>query len=126
MKRILMAAALIMTALLGAAIPSVPAAAWRDPICDMSGISAEDKENANCNAPGRVEDKVAGAITAVFSVVGVLAVGIIIFGGIRYMISQGDPGKIKKAKDTILYAVIGLVIALSAYGITMFIMGSIS
>lgn len=45
---------------------------------------------------------------------GMIAVGYIIYGGFRYMLSQGEPDATKKAKGTILNAVIGLVIAITA------------
>ncbi|HYG84365.1 MAG TPA: pilin [Verrucomicrobiae bacterium] len=53
------------------------------------------------------------------------AVGYIIWGGIRYSISAGDPGKITAAKNTITNAVIGFVIALSSIGIVNFVAGLI-
>lgn len=54
-------------------------------------------------------------------VVGILAVIVIIVGGIMYTTSGGDPSKVKSAKDTILYAVIGLVVAILAYSIVNFV-----
>ena len=50
----------------------------------------------------------------------------IIIGGINYALSQGDPGKVKKAKDTILYGIIGLVVALLAFAIVQFVLSAIS
>ena len=44
-----------------------------------------------------------------------------IIGGIRYVISNGDSSQITSAKNTIMYAVIGLVVALLAYAIVNFI-----
>ena len=49
----------------------------------------------------------------------------IILGGISYATSQGDPGKVKKGKDTILYGIIGLVVALLAYAIVNFVLGAL-
>lgn len=59
----------------------------------------------------------------VVMVVGIVAVIMIILGGIFYVISAGDPGKIKKAKDTILYGIIGLVIVLLSFAIVNFVLG---
>ena len=61
-------------------------------------------------------------ITAVFSIIGVVSVVMIILGGISYATSQGDPGKVKKGKDTILYGIIGLIVALLAYAIVNFVL----
>lgn len=62
-------------------------------------------------------------IETILLILGVLAVIMIIVGGILYILSAGDPGKAKKAKDTILYAVIGLVVAMLAYAIVSFVVG---
>ena len=68
---------------------------------------------------------VGGVLSAVFVVLGVLAVIFIIIGGINYTVSQGDPSKVKKAKNTILYAIVGLIIALMAFAITNFAMNAL-
>lgn len=54
------------------------------------------------------------ALTIVFAILGALSVLFIVVGGFRLTWSQGDPQKIAKARMTILYAVIGLVIAILA------------
>ena len=46
-------------------------------------------------------------------------------GGVGYMTSSGDAGKVKKAKDTILYGVIGLVIVALSFAIVNFVISSI-
>lgn len=56
-------------------------------------------------------------INAVIGVLGLVCVVVIIIGGINYMTSSGDAGKVKKGKDTILYGLIGLVICALAYAI---------
>ena len=58
----------------------------------------------------------------VFMVVGILAVIMIIYGGVMMIISAGDPGRNKKARDTIIYGIIGLVIVLLAYAIVNFVL----
>lgn len=54
-------------------------------------------------------------------VAGLVAVGFIIFGGIQYTTSQGSPDATKKAQQTIINALIGVVIAVLASGIVEFI-----
>ncbi len=53
------------------------------------------------------------------------AVIFIIVGGIRFMTATGDPGRIKQAKDTVLYAVLGLVVLLLVRFIIAFVVGSV-
>ena len=64
-------------------------------------------------------------INAIVFIVGMVAVVMIILGGVNYATSQGDPGKVKKGKDTILYGIIGLVIAILAFAIVNFVLGAL-
>jgi len=61
-----------------------------------------------------------------FLALGAVAVIMIIVGGFQYATSQGDYGAVGKAKNTILYAVIGLVVALLAAGIVTFVIDNLS
>ena len=56
---------------------------------------------------------------------GIIAVIIIIVGGIYYTTSQGDPGRVVRAKNTIIYAIIGLIITLLAAAIVNMILGAL-
>jgi len=53
--------------------------------------------------------------------VGVLFLGLTIFSGIKWMIAQGNEEKVKIAKDSLLNSIVGLIITLSAYAISYFI-----
>ena len=64
-------------------------------------------------------------LNAIIGALGIVCVGIIIFGGVQYMTSTGDSGKVKKAKDTILYGVIGLVICALAAVIVNFVISNV-
>lgn len=54
--------------------------------------------------------------------VGIIAVVMLIWGGVRYIISGGDGKKVTDAKNTILYAILGLVVALLSYAIVNFVL----
>ena len=54
--------------------------------------------------------------------VGALSVIMLIWGGIRYTTSAGDSNKVTSAKNTVLYAIVGLVIAILAYAIVNMVM----
>jgi type IV secretion system pilin len=58
--------------------------------------------------------------------VGAVAVIMLIIGGLRYVISQGSKEGVASAKDTILYSVIGIVVAILAYAIVSFVTGSLT
>lgn len=59
------------------------------------------------------------------SVMGFLAVGMIIYGGFMLLTAQGDPARIKRGKDVVLYSVIGLILVMLAYAIINFVMNNV-
>ncbi|MBQ9029387.1 hypothetical protein IJ114_01290 [Candidatus Saccharibacteria bacterium] len=59
-------------------------------------------------------------------IIGVISVVMLIYGGFRYIISGGDNKKVTDAKNTILYAIIGLIISLLAYAIINFVIAAIT
>ena len=61
-------------------------------------------------------------INVVIGVLGVVAVAVVIYGGFLFLTAQGDPGKIKKGKDSITWGIIGLVIALLSWSIINFVL----
>ncbi len=56
-------------------------------------------------------------LTAVYTIVGALSVVFILVGAVQYVISGGDPASTKRAKETVMYAIIGLLVSLLAFGI---------
>ena len=58
-------------------------------------------------------------------IVRVIAVIVLIIGGIRYLISGGDSKKVTDAKNTVLYAIIGLIIALLSFAIVNFVISAL-
>lgn len=58
-------------------------------------------------------------------IVGAIAVIMLIWGGLRYITSGGDSKKITDAKNTILYAIIGLIIAFLSFAIINFVLNAI-
>lgn len=72
--------------------------------------------NSNSDLPTVIQN----ILNAIIAVAGIVSVVFIIIGGIQYTTSAGDPGKTKKAKDTILYALIGLIICALSFAIVNF------
>ena len=66
-------------------------------------------------------DLVKNIIDVLLFIAGAVAVIMIIVGGLRYITSNGDQAHVKAAKDTIMYAVVGLVVAILAYAIVQFV-----
>lgn len=61
-------------------------------------------------------------INTMLFVLGFLSVIMIVVGGVRYTTSAGDASRVKAAKDTIMYSVVGLVVALLAFAIVNFVL----
>lgn len=57
-------------------------------------------------------------------IIGAVSVIMLIIGGIRYTISQGDSSAVTSAKNTILYSIIGLIVAILAYAAVDFVINS--
>lgn len=78
------------------------------------------------NSNGFTDSNVQAIFNTAYALAGIVAAGFIVYGGIQYIIAKGEPGKIAKAKETIIYAVIGLIVVSLAAAITAFIVTAIS
>ena len=65
-------------------------------------------------------------INVLLFIIGAISVIMLIIGGIRYTVSGGDSGAVTSAKNTILYAIIGLVVAFLAFAIVNFVLTSLA
>jgi hypothetical protein len=83
--------------------------------------------NSSCEVEitrlGQVLTLAGNIISILMFIAAAVAIGFIIVGGFTYITSSGDPSGIKKAKDTIVNAVVGLVIAMVSFGVVRFITG---
>ncbi len=66
---------------------------------------------------------VANVLNKIYALLGMIAVIMILIGGFNYVTSAGDESKIRKGKNTIVAAVVGLIIVILAYAITSFVAG---
>ena len=135
-NNILILAAGVLLMLSASLVFASPASAAeiKQNLCAGSNLSLA-KKDAKCN-PGddrdisKGEDSVNRVITSVINIfsviVGIVAVIMIIIGGFRYIVSGGDSGNVTNAKNTILYALIGLVIVALAQFIVRFVLGKTS
>lgn len=121
MKKIL--AVLIMVACAVVGLQGVPEA-HADSFCD--GISDADlKEAAGCNT-GTTADSAAGSmINWVIGIVGVVAVGAMIYGGFTLIVSNGDPNRAARSRAILIYGAVGLAIVILAYFIVGFVVKSV-
>ncbi|MBR2586963.1 hypothetical protein IKE71_01155 [Candidatus Saccharibacteria bacterium] len=73
-----------------------------------------------------LETIVKRVINTLLYVIGILAVVMIIIGGVQYATSAGDQAAVTKAKNTIIYGLVGLAIAVLAYAIVNFVLGALT
>lgn len=85
-------------------------------------ISGIDLINSGEDSPDDVAQNIIGNIIGAFlSVLGVIFMILLIYGGFRWMNARGNEDETKKARDIIFQATIGLIIVMSAYAISFFI-----
>ena len=116
--------------LAGTAMLSMPSPAMASVQCPEGSLRETADRVSECNveevSEGKQLPKVAiTLIDVILGALGIVAVVVVILGGIQFVTSTGDPAKTKKAKDTILYGIIGLVVALLAFAIVNFVLGAL-
>ncbi|MBR3236674.1 hypothetical protein IKF92_03295 [Candidatus Saccharibacteria bacterium] len=108
---------LFIASIIGLSLGSVASTYAISDVCSTNA-PAEVKEAAGCNGNSNALPGVITAIlNSIIAVSGLVAVVFIIVGGVNYMTSNGDAAKIEKAKKTILYACIGLVVCVLAFAV---------
>lgn len=117
-KHFIVAGVIALTATVGVLAPVGTAAALNPGDEATKGFQA-----AGGGAKGQMSlgESIKLVINVLLFLIGAVSVIMIIIGGIRYVLSGGDSTQITGAKNTILYAVIGLVVALLAYAIVNFV-----
>jgi hypothetical protein len=121
MKRFkqLILAAFVVTGVGVMALPPPSASA-----VDVFKQCGTNKDAAVCKSTGDdATNMVKVIVNMLLYVLGIIAVIMIIIGGIRYTTSGGDAPGLKSARDTIIYAVVGLVIAIMSFAIVNFVLG---
>ena len=127
--------ALLNTLVLGLAlVPAAPGmvhaqASIEDNLCNGANLSINP--DAECTDDGsEAQDRVDRIIKLVINIfsliVGVVSVIMIIIGGLKYITSGGNDSNITGAKNTILYAIIGLVVVALAQVIVRFVLAKAS
>lgn len=115
-KRITLAATVIVAAFLLAAPITVLAQSASD---IRQGVDIAGQESTS------VDSAVKSVINILSVVVGVIAVIMVIIGGLKYVTSNGDSNQISSAKNTIIYALIGLVVVAIAQAVVRFVLNKL-
>ena len=88
------------------------------------GINAVS--GSDSSATLKVDEIVLAVVNWLLFAVGVISVIMLIVGGIKYATSAGDSNKVTSAKNTIMYAIIGLAVAVLAFAIVGFVMNTLN
>lgn len=104
---------------------------WSQPVLAVTDPGSKEQAcvgatgNPNCGNAGFFSGFVGDIVNTLIFIVGGIAVIMLVVGGIRYTLSGGDPNSVKGAKDTIIYALIGIVVAAVARLLVQFVIGRI-
>lgn len=96
-----------------------------DPCSGISGSSFCEEKKTTENTifgPNGIGTRISQVLTVVAGLVSVISA---ILGGIQYITSSGDPQKVNRAKNTIIYASVGVVVALLAQAVVLFILSNL-
>lgn len=106
----------ILNALIGLVIALVSTTAVNYIGNQLGGTNASGLPNI------AAESALGTILNVVYGIVGSICVLMIALGGFKYVTSRGEPQNTAKAKDTILYALIGVAVVITAFSITNFIL----
>jgi hypothetical protein len=99
-------------------VPTIAFADAKSEICE--GIQTASGEP--CDTGSQLTNVIRNIINLFSIVVGVVAVIMIIIGGFRYVTAGGDSSNVSSAKNTIIYAVVGLIVVLLSQAIVRFVL----
>lgn len=122
LSQMLLAGALALLPLAPMAVPSAHAAindleGNLDRVAGSQGAGLEDQD---------LTDTIGLLIGVLLGFLGVVFLILIIYAGLLWMTAAGNPDSVKKAKDILLNSIIGLIILLSAYAISSFVIDELS
>lgn len=126
MKKIIKLSVLVLVGLFGltSLSPTIVFAAGSTGYADVCSQDVPQgvKDAAGCpgNSNSDLPTVIQNILNAIIGVAGLISVVYIVVGGIQYMTSSGDSNKTEKAKKTILYALIGLIVCALSFAIVNF------
>lgn len=125
---VFLAFVMVVVSMFAVATPSYAA----DATCS-DGVSGGIKGGLDCASNESTPSTLFGqgsiftqVVNTLLFIIGAIAVVMLIWGGIRYTTSAGNSNNVTAAKNTIMYAIIGLVIAILAYAIVNFVLTSVT
>ena len=124
-KTIFWIVAISSLVLLGSAIFGSDAMAQVGAGGAISGINSARGDGVPDNLASGDDSIIRRVINLMLYAVGVISVIMLIYGGFRYVISGGQKESVTAAKNTILYAIVGLIISIFSYAIVKFVISAV-
>ena len=119
LKRTAAAISVVSVMVFGAVLVTQPAMAAPVDVLEECNSQSKVCQGTNSNSLYNI---IKNVINVLLFIIGIIAVIMIIIGGFRYTTSGGDGSETKTARDTIIYAVAGLVIAIMSFAIVNFVL----
>lgn len=120
---------LVATIVVGGLTPQPVAAVGIDPlseICSQGGnANSAVCQDRRAEPDTGLYDFIETVVNTILLILGSVAVIMLVVGGFRFVISGGDQAAVNRARDTIIYAIIGLIVAMVAYSIVGFVLDSL-
>ena len=91
----------------------------------MAGGVDSPATEGNVFPKGTIYDIANRVVRTFFAILAVLFLGMMLYGGYNWMTAMGDDEKITKAKETIISALIGVIIIIAAYAVTFFVINNL-
>jgi len=110
---------LVIASAAGSATLAIPLAASAENSADLGANTAQPT-----GTPSDLKAQLTIITNTLLLAIGFVSVVMLIIGGFRYVLSNGNEKSVTAAKDTILYAIIGVVIALLAFAIINFVLNT--
>lgn len=93
----------------------------RDFLHSLVGVKVARAASLQPNPGNRpIEGILANFVYTALGLLGAVAIGMLIYGGVLFILSQGDPEKTTRARNTLLWAVVGIILIAASYGIVVY------
>ena len=105
--------------------PAIVQAAPKDKVQDGLTAAGGSSADSDTGSGGTFRKTIQNIINILLFIIGIIAVIVIVIAGIQYATSGGNADQASKAKNTIIYAIVGIIVAVMAYAIVGFVVGNV-
>lgn len=126
MKKLILGVTVAILALFGAPVYADGADVAGGVCSDESGIDPELRAQAGCQEERQLSNVATSLIQTTIGIIGLVAVIVMIYGGVKFVTSNGDASAVNAARNTIIYGAVGLGVAVLAFVIVQFITGLVA